>query len=239
MSNVRGLIYDVGFHTGQDAAYYLARGWRVVAVEANPQLVERGKEHFASEIRSGKLIILNVGIAERSDEMPFFINPDHSEYSSFDRDIAGRDTSRLQEIVVPARRLSEIVRQFGPAHYIKIDIEGYDHCAIASLHDDGTPRPKYISMENGQERGLNTLKELGYSRFSWVNQAEVCKMRIPPSSSEGRRIDWQFPRGASGLFGSDLHWISFEEVLHLSKSYWDNPARDPSMDGWFDAHAAL
>ena len=34
------LIYDVGMHNGADTAFYLAKGFRVVAVEANPELVQ-------------------------------------------------------------------------------------------------------------------------------------------------------------------------------------------------------
>ena len=33
------LIYDVGMHNGDDTAYYLRRGFRVVAIEPNPALV--------------------------------------------------------------------------------------------------------------------------------------------------------------------------------------------------------
>ena len=36
----RELIYDVGMNTGDDTAYYLNRGYRVVAIEANPDLVD-------------------------------------------------------------------------------------------------------------------------------------------------------------------------------------------------------
>jgi hypothetical protein len=33
-------VFDVGLHTGQDTAYYLSLGHRVVAVEANPRGTE-------------------------------------------------------------------------------------------------------------------------------------------------------------------------------------------------------
>ena len=35
----KNLIYDVGMSNGDDTAYYLHRGFRVVAIEANPLLV--------------------------------------------------------------------------------------------------------------------------------------------------------------------------------------------------------
>ena len=36
----RRLIIDVGMHNGDDTAFYLAKGFEVVAVEANAALVE-------------------------------------------------------------------------------------------------------------------------------------------------------------------------------------------------------
>ena len=62
---IEDLIYDVGMNNGDDTAYYLSLGFRTVAIEANPELVEQAKARFAREIASGRLIILNIGIADR------------------------------------------------------------------------------------------------------------------------------------------------------------------------------
>jgi FkbM family methyltransferase len=62
---VRDLIYDVGMNNGDDTAYYLSLGFRTVAIEANPELVEQAKSRFAREISAGRLFILNIGIADR------------------------------------------------------------------------------------------------------------------------------------------------------------------------------
>jgi hypothetical protein len=40
------LIYDVGMHNGDDTAYYLRRGFRVIAIEPNPALVATAAERF-------------------------------------------------------------------------------------------------------------------------------------------------------------------------------------------------
>jgi hypothetical protein len=37
------LICDVGFHRGEDTAFYLKKGFRVVAFEAHPRLAENGR----------------------------------------------------------------------------------------------------------------------------------------------------------------------------------------------------
>ena len=40
ISYVENLVFDIGLNRGQDTANYLAKGYNVVAVEANPELVE-------------------------------------------------------------------------------------------------------------------------------------------------------------------------------------------------------
>lgn len=44
------LIYDVGGHLGEDTDFYLKKGFKVVAIEANPGLAERLSERFRSNL---------------------------------------------------------------------------------------------------------------------------------------------------------------------------------------------
>src|SRR5258705_4089288 len=46
-SIVPQLIYDVGAHEGQDTAFYLKKGFKVVAIEASPQLSAKLSEKFS------------------------------------------------------------------------------------------------------------------------------------------------------------------------------------------------
>jgi hypothetical protein len=61
---IKDLIYDIGMNNADDTAHYLSLGFRTVAIEANPELVEQAKVRFGREIASGRLIILNIGIAD-------------------------------------------------------------------------------------------------------------------------------------------------------------------------------
>jgi phosphopantothenate synthetase len=47
---IEDLVYDVGMGDGADTAYYLAKGRRVVAIDANPLAVERRRK--SSPMRS-------------------------------------------------------------------------------------------------------------------------------------------------------------------------------------------
>jgi hypothetical protein len=60
-----GLAFDIGANGGQDTAALLARGLRVVAVEANPRLCVDMRERFAAEIGAGRLVIIEKAISGR------------------------------------------------------------------------------------------------------------------------------------------------------------------------------
>ena len=57
-------------NNGDDTAYYLSRGHRVVAIEANPILAKEGAKRFAAEITAGRLKILAQSLAGRSALAP-------------------------------------------------------------------------------------------------------------------------------------------------------------------------
>ena len=101
---IERLIYDAGMNNGDDTAYYLSRGFRTVAIEANPELASQAKTRFAREIASGRLIILNVGIADREGELPFWICETNHRSSSFDRNYASWGNSPNHQIQVPCTR---------------------------------------------------------------------------------------------------------------------------------------
>jgi GDP-mannose 4,6-dehydratase len=87
---IEDLIYDIGMHNGNDTAYYLYKGYRVIAIEANPVLVERAKKRFADEINNNRLTILNVGISDKPGTARFYVNNAESEWSAFNFEIAKR-----------------------------------------------------------------------------------------------------------------------------------------------------
>lgn len=77
------LVYDIGMHTGVDTAHYLSKGYRVVAIEANPSLVTSATVRFAAEIAIGRLAIEGIGIHEKEGQLEFIVNDQVDEWSSF------------------------------------------------------------------------------------------------------------------------------------------------------------
>jgi len=58
------LIFDVGMNNGDDAAFYLECGFRVVAVEANEAFCGQVAARFPEAVRDGRLVIQNVAVRE-------------------------------------------------------------------------------------------------------------------------------------------------------------------------------
>ena len=62
----RDLIIDIGMSEGNDTAFYLAKGFAVVGVEADTALQPHLAERFAAEIASGRLHLLHRAAAATS-----------------------------------------------------------------------------------------------------------------------------------------------------------------------------
>ena len=164
------LVFDVGLHNGDDTAYYLAHGYDVVAVEANPDFCAAAKKRFAAEIQDGRLTIRNVGIAKQSGELTFWIS-ERSEWSSFDKVNATRTGISASPIVVPAIRFADILNDYGQALYVKIDIEGSDSACIHDLERCESV-PSYISFEGHANIAddIKLLAKIDYLKFKFVRQ---------------------------------------------------------------------
>jgi len=176
------LIYDIGMNNGDDTAFYLHRGYRVVAVEANPLLVAECQQRFEREIAEGLLVILNIGIAEDSGSFPFWVCEMLSVWSSFDRSIAAREGSSHHKIDIPCRRFQSVLEEFGTPYYLKVDIEGNDALCLKGLQPENSP--EYISVEATDVSLLATLRDLGYTRFKCIGQFNFMPMDLPPSKSQ-------------------------------------------------------
>ena len=178
------LIYDVGMNNGDDTAYYLLRGYRVIAIEANPILAKAGAQRFAAEIAAGRLKILNVGISDREGDFPFWICEAKSEWSSFHREIASRDGSPNHEVTIPCRQIASIVAEHGVPFYLKIDIEGNDMLCLQGL--PGGDLPKYVSLEAAVSDPLTHLTSVGYSGFKCISQRNYLALQIPACDEQLR-----------------------------------------------------
>lgn len=208
------LIYDVGMHVGKDTGFYLRKGFRVVAIEANPDTAARVTNTFKTEIAEGRLTIINKAVAETAGTMDLYTYGDLSETNTLFPDAEeqimkfGRPTGK---VTVQTSPITDIMREHGVPYYLKIDIEGADLICLKSIA--ASPfRPRYISVESNPESEdmsfelLSTLWNIGYKGFKISNQARVARkmMKTPNPAREGKTIDFRFGRQMSGPFGDEL-----------------------------------
>ena len=171
------LIFDLGMHVGQDTDFYLRKGFKVVAIEANPMLAAAGERRFAQALRERQLKSLNIGVGEQRGRAEFHVNLELSEWSSFKPATASRGMPTAA-VSVEMATMSDFIRKFGVPYYLKIDIEGLDGAAVRGLADCPV-KPRYVSFENGEPPLFELLVKLGYSGFKFINQAEAPSQTCP------------------------------------------------------------
>ena len=75
-------IFDLGMYDGSDTIYYLEEGFRVVAVEANPALVQRAQAALGKYVTSGQLEIVNAAIGPSNEAIELSVCGDDLGSSS-------------------------------------------------------------------------------------------------------------------------------------------------------------
>ncbi len=249
-------VFDVGMNNGDDSAHYLSKGCRVIAVEANPILAQRGRVRFQAEIASGQMVIEALGISHRTGKVPFWINEERDVFSSFDLARATRGGMPCHSVVVECITFDTLLKKHGVPHYLKLDVEGAEPHCLAFLQSMGLPQ--YISVEAESLDYLLLLWQLGYRQFKIVDQMRH-NSRFPDFTNDNpfsrfakrtcayadrfknRVVKVPFPRGSSGPFGEETSgsWQSMEETaynwLHLHFGHASRGSLNP--DSWYDFHA--
>lgn len=233
---MNNLIFDLGFHNGDDTAYYLHKGYDVVAIEANPKLHELGKIRFNKEIGNGKLTLLNLAFNDTiNDKVDFYINPERYDLSTCDLNKV--KYWGVEPITVDVLTISyiDMISMFGVPYYIKCDIEGLDYLLIKQISDKLDNIPEYLSFELSRFDYFKIFSYLyvsGYTKFQLINQLALDK-----------DDDFSFTEYSSGKFGKFLsdNWLSFDECLTRYMKYKELKAIDNKnlALGWIDIHAKL
>src|SRR4051794_16774432 len=115
----QGLIFDIGVNEGEDSAFYVDKGFRVVGVEANPLHARAVEALFQDQIAAGQYKLLPVGIWSEHSVLPFYVNLANHHWSSFDRRYGCRDGTPFEVVDVPCITIAELVRSHGIPRYMK------------------------------------------------------------------------------------------------------------------------
>jgi FkbM family methyltransferase len=264
----KNLIIDVGVHQGEDTEYYLKKGFRVVGIEADPQLYNNIKHKLQPYIDNGQLQLLNLAIAPQDGEITFYANLNHSVWGTISPDWVQRNKifgTNSQEITVQGCKFENILQQFGIPYYLKVDIEGADMLCVKALQHFDT-KPQFISIESDKNSWnnllaeFNILKKLGYQKFKIISQQNITQQTCPFPPQEGKYIEHKFEFGSSGLFGEETpgKWLSepqainhykriflYYKIFRLNGFLYDIPLgkklleKFNIMEPWYDTHASL
>ncbi len=228
------LIYDVGMHRGEDADFYLKKGFRVIGVEADPELAQHCRKRFEPQIQAGRLTLVEGAVVDPEtirtpgQTISFYSNLDQSVWGTAIPNWARRNEgsgTRISEVRVRALGFGDVLARYGIPYFMKVDIEGADRfCLEALLPFD--VKPDYLSIESETvDSGrawaeLDLLERLDYTDFQVVQQAWVPRQAPPNPSREGVYVDFRFEPGASGLFGKELpdSWAKRDEMSAVYRS---------------------
>lgn len=227
------LIYDVGLNRGEDTDFYLRKGFRVVAFDANPELVKLCQARFRSQLESGQLSIIEGAIVDidraacMNGKVAFFKNKSGTSWGTTQDSWADRNQAmgtEIERLEVDVVDFAAVLRKHGIPRYLKIDIEGCDLVCLNALRSFAV-RPDFVSFESDKvtlravRDEIRLLQELGYNHFQAVEQFGIPDVQTPPNPPrEGSFTPQKFERGSSGLFGNELNpvlWRNSGAILRL------------------------
>jgi FkbM family methyltransferase len=200
----------------------LKKGFRVVGVEANPEICRVLRQVFANEISDGRFTLVEAAVSTTSGLGKFY-KFGTSVFGTISADWAERNKQMgldYDEIDVRFITAHDLFLDYGVPYFIKIDIEGADNLCIEALA--GFPKPEFLSIEAEKhdfgrfERQTQLIASLGYREFQLVQQQLVPFQRPPVPPREGREVQHRFKFGSSGLFGADLptgKWLDLDATL--------------------------
>jgi FkbM family methyltransferase len=250
---IDNLIYDVGMHDGTDTDFYLKKGFRVLAIEADPALVRSARARFTDALAWGRLTILNLAVADFDGVTAFHrSSAEHHLLSTTVGEIAEEWSTRIgaqfETIEIESRRFETILEEYGVPYYLKVDIEGADGMCIRAL--EHFARPKYVSAEIPHLHAdrhrlyddLCRLYLLNYRGFKILDQRHHYRIKLPFPAREGAYIAYDFQGHTTGPFGEETpgRWLSFEQIVPVYRPRTSNSRwLHRSKDAWFDLHAKL
>jgi hypothetical protein len=208
------------------------KGDLTVAVEANPRLAELIRNRFEREIVRKKLVVLNgvLTVGHDTEPVDFYIHKEQHVLSRFPRP-ADSEIDHFTRVVLPSLNVVEIIQKYGKPHYVKIDLEGYDHIILKEILSNSI-RPTFISSESHSIEIFAVLRFLGkYKSFKLVDGSTVeTKYKDCLISTVHGSESYSFPHHSAGPFGDDIEgpWRAptgfFRHLVHENV-------------GWKDIHA--
>lgn len=78
-------------HKGKDAEFYLKKGFDVIGIEANSQLVEEVRSRLGKYVANGRLTICDIAVTDYDGEIDFYVNDAHNDWGTISKRFAARN----------------------------------------------------------------------------------------------------------------------------------------------------
>jgi FkbM family methyltransferase len=136
-----GAIVDIGANLGSKAEIFVKLTDRVIAVEPDAAMAAVLKARFGDHPR---FTLLERAVSARAGELRFFVFAGAAAYNTAEtgwkesledasRNRFGVAFAPAKETRVMAVTLQDILREYGPACFVKIDVEGHEYEVISTL----------------------------------------------------------------------------------------------------------
>jgi len=155
------LVFDVGAGDGAMSDRLVARGARVVCVEAHPTRASALRDRYGVSRGAGRLgaaasdsapvVVVDMGLANRTGRIP----------------------TSVPGVAIQLTTLDEMIRAFGAPRYCRIDVGGDPESILDGLTVATEPVIPLLSFEfkaarlENLRRALERLTRLGYRHFNW------------------------------------------------------------------------
>lgn len=193
---------DIGCNIGYFSCLYgtLNRGGRILALDANPAVLERCKRNL--EINNINAGIVNIAVGDERRKGAFHIPKNRHSLASLG-DI-GSLRSDVETIDIEMDTLEAILdaNNFEQVDFMKIDIEGYEAKVFQSIPPRVAMRIKSFVFEYS----LDNLAQCGSSKkdldsIEWLNQFELFRLDEQTGEIQPLRSIESFPFRKGTVFG--------------------------------------
>jgi FkbM family methyltransferase len=175
---------DVGANVGVYSVFVgtlAGPGARILAIEPQPQLVERLRENIA--LNGINVRIAPFAVADRDGEIEFAVDTNNFGFTSLNLSLERKGRGERRIVRLPVRRLIDLVRDAGFERIdaLKVDIEGAEDLALLPFMEEAPQSlwPKLIIIENNPDEWrrncVTFLKERGYRQIAGRSNIVLCR----------------------------------------------------------------